>query len=90
MFVVGVVPVDVVGEVPAGGIDVGEHPRVVRPVFHGPELGLGERIVVTDVRPVVGELDSVGGQLRAGRYPDDTKAAKTARLLRAVADQLDV
>ncbi|HPJ18950.1 MAG TPA: cold-shock protein, partial [Actinomycetota bacterium] len=28
--------------------------------------------------------------LRAGRYPDDAKSAKTAQLLRAVADQLDV
>jgi len=47
-----------------------------------------------EMSPVVEDLikllDSVGGQLRAGRYPDDTKAAKTARLLRAVADQLDV
>jgi len=47
-----------------------------------------------EMSPVVEDLikllDSVGGQLRSGRYPDDTKAAKTARLLRAVADQLDV
>ena len=47
-----------------------------------------------EMSPVVEDLikllDSVGGQLRAGRYPDDVKAAKTARLLRAVADQLDV
>ena len=47
-----------------------------------------------EMSPVVEDLikllDSVGGQLRAGRYPDDAKAAKTARLLRAVADQLDV
>ncbi|MBK6764486.1 MAG: cold-shock protein [Micrococcales bacterium] len=47
-----------------------------------------------EMSPVVEDLikllDSVGGQLRAGRYPDDAKAAKTALLLRAVADQLDV
>lgn len=47
-----------------------------------------------EMSPVVEDLikllDSVGGQLRAGRYPEDAKAAKTARLLRAVADQLDV
>ncbi len=47
-----------------------------------------------EMSPVVEDLikllDSVGSQLRAGRYPDDTKATKTARLLRAVADQLDV
>lgn len=46
-----------------------------------------------DMSPVVEDLikvlDGVGSQLRAGRYPDDAKAAKTARLLRAVADQLD-
>ncbi len=47
-----------------------------------------------EMSPVVEDLikllDAVGGQLRAGHYPDDAKAAKTARLLRAVADQLDV
>ena len=52
------------------------------------------RRLAEEMSPVVEDLikllDSVGGQLRAGRYPDDAKAAKTARLLRAVADQLDV
>ena len=47
-----------------------------------------------EMSPVVEDLikllDGVGTNLRAGRYPDDAKAAKTARLLRAVADQLDV
>jgi CspA family cold shock protein len=47
-----------------------------------------------EMTPVVEDLikllDSIGGQLRSGRYPDDVKAAKTARVLRAVADQLDV
>jgi cold shock protein len=42
------------------------------------------------VEDLIKLLDSVGSSLRAGRYPDDEKAAKTARLLRAVADQLDV
>lgn len=42
------------------------------------------------VEDLIKLLDSVGGQLRAGKYPDDAKAAKTAQLLRAVADQLDV
>ena len=42
------------------------------------------------VEDLIKLLDGVGGQLRAGHYPDDAKAAKTARLLRAVADQLDV
>lgn len=47
-----------------------------------------------EMSPVVEDLikllDGVGNQLRVGRYPDDAKAQKTARLLRAVADQLDV
>lgn len=47
-----------------------------------------------EMSPVVEDLikllDAVGSQLRVGRYPDDAKAQKTARLLRAVADQLDV
>lgn len=47
-----------------------------------------------DMSPVVEDLikllDGVAEQLRAGRYPDDARAQKTARLLRAVADQLDV
>lgn len=47
-----------------------------------------------EMSPVVEDLikllDSVGSQLRAGRYPDDARSQKTARLLRAVADQLDV
>lgn len=42
------------------------------------------------VEDLIKLLDSVANQLRAGRYPDDAKAQKTARLLRAVADQLDV
>lgn len=42
------------------------------------------------VEDLIKLLDSVGNQLRTGRYPDDAKAAKTAQLLRAVADQLDV
>lgn len=47
-----------------------------------------------EMSPVVEDLikllDSVGSQLRSGRYPEDAKAQKTARLLRAVADQLDI
>ena len=47
-----------------------------------------------EMSPVVEDLikllDGIGNQLRSGRYPEDAKAQKTARLLRAVADQLDV
>ncbi len=42
------------------------------------------------VEDLIKLLDSVAGSLRAGRYPEDPKLQKTARLLRAVADQLDV
>jgi CspA family cold shock protein len=35
-------------------------------------------------------LDGVSGQLRRGRYPSDEMAHKTAAVLRAVADDLDV
>lgn len=47
-----------------------------------------------EMSPVVEDLikllDGISHQLRSGRYPEDAKAQKTARLLRAVADQLDV
>jgi CspA family cold shock protein len=47
-----------------------------------------------EMSPVVEDLikllDGVASALRAGRYPEDARAQKTARLLRAVADQLDV
>jgi CspA family cold shock protein len=39
---------------------------------------------------VIKSLDAVSNQLRNGRYPDDAKAARTAQVLRAVADDLDV
>lgn len=35
-------------------------------------------------------LDGVGNQLRKGKYPSDAMAEKTATVLRAVADDLDI
>jgi len=35
-------------------------------------------------------LDSIGAAYRRGRYPDDKTAGKTASLLRAVADELEL
>jgi len=35
-------------------------------------------------------LDSIGGAYRHGRYPDEKTAGKTAALLRAVADELEL
>jgi len=39
---------------------------------------------------VIKSLDSVSNQLRRGRYPDDETASRTAAVLRAIADDLDV
>lgn len=39
---------------------------------------------------VIKSLDHVSNQLRRGRYPDDNTARRTAAVLRAVADDLDV
>lgn len=42
------------------------------------------------VEDVIKLLDGVSGQLRRGRYPSDEMARKTAAVLRAVADDLDI
>lgn len=42
------------------------------------------------VEDLIKLLDGVSNQLRAGRYPQDAMAKKTAAVLRAVADDLDV
>ncbi len=39
---------------------------------------------------VIKTLDGVSNQLRRGHYPDDAKSQRTAQVLRAVADDLDV
>lgn len=44
-------------------------------------------VIVEDVMKV---LDHVSNTLRRGKYPDREQGQKVARLLRAVADQLDV
>lgn len=41
------------------------------------------------VEDLIKQLDSVGNGLRRGHYPDKPKGAKTAAILRAVADQLE-
>ena len=41
------------------------------------------------VEDVIKLLDGVGNSLRRGRYPEKAAAAKTAAVLRAVADDLD-
>lgn len=39
---------------------------------------------------VIKSLDHVSNQLRRGRYPDDNTARRTAAVLRAIADDLDI
>ncbi|WP_029068243.1 cold-shock protein [Jonesia quinghaiensis] len=41
------------------------------------------------VEDVIKLLDSVGNQLRRGRYPDKAAASQTAHVLRAIADSLE-
>jgi len=41
------------------------------------------------VEDVIKLLDSVGNQLRNGRYPDKGSATKTANVLRAIADAIE-
>lgn len=42
------------------------------------------------VEDLIKMLDTLGNDLRRGRYPDDDRCRKTAALLRAVADSIDV
>ena len=41
------------------------------------------------VEDVIGLLDSLGNQLRRGRYPDKATATKTAIVLRGIADSIE-
>ena len=41
------------------------------------------------VEDVMGLLDSLGNQLRRGRYPDKATATKTAIVLRGIADSIE-
>jgi CspA family cold shock protein len=42
------------------------------------------------VEDVIKQLDGIGNGLRRGHYPDRDKGTKTAAILRAVAEQLEV
>ncbi len=42
------------------------------------------------VEDVIKQLDEIGNGLRRGHYPDRSRGAKTAQILRAVAEQLEV
>lgn len=41
------------------------------------------------VEDLIKQLDQIGNGLRRGHYPDRTRGAKTAQILRAVAEQLE-
>lgn len=42
------------------------------------------------IEDLIKHLDRVSNSLRRGRYPDDNSSRQTAKMLRAIADQLDV
>lgn len=49
-----------------------------------------EEEMATIVETLITMLDGVGNDLRRGRYPSDARAQQVAKVLRAVADDLDV
>ena len=63
-------------------------------VLETPSVAKGVRKPADDmaiiVEDVIKLLDGVSSQLRRGRYPSDEMARKTAAVLRAVADDLDI
>ncbi|MFI0433832.1 MAG: hypothetical protein RLZ55_1558 [Actinomycetota bacterium] len=65
--------------------------RVLEPA---PSVSKATRKPADEMAPLVEDLikllDRVGNDLRHGRYPDDNRSRSTAKLLRAVADDLDV
>ena len=69
----------------------GEQALSVRLLDPIPSVVKAQRKPAEDMAPVVEDLikllDGVGNGLRRGRYPQDT--AKVARMLRAVADQIE-
>lgn len=63
-------------------------------ILETPSVAKGVRKPADDmaiiVEDVIKLLDGVSGQFRRGRYPSDEMARKTAAVLRAVADDLDI
>ena len=47
-------------------------------------------VLATLFEDLIKMLDAIGADYRRGRYPDEKKAAKTASMLRAVADELEL
>ena len=65
----------------------------VRILEQPPSVVKGTRKAADDMAVIVEELirllDRMGNSLRRGRYPDDNESARVAKVLRAVADDLD-
>jgi cold shock protein len=72
----------------------GEQALTVTLLEAPPSLAQAARKPADDLAVIVEDLikllDGVGNQLRRGRYPDKRTGEKTAAVLRAVADDLDV
>ena len=70
----------------------GEQALSVRLLDPLPSVTKGQRKPADDMAVIVEDLikllDSVGNQLRRGRYPSTAEAGKVAAVLRAVADDL--
>lgn len=66
----------------------------VRVLDPAPSVTKATRTPAEEMAPMVEDLikvlDGVSNSLRRGRYPDDDRCRKTAILLRAVAENLDV
>lgn len=66
----------------------------VRVLDPAPSITKATRTPAEQMAPLIEDLikhlDRVSNSLRRGRYPDDNSSRQTAKMLRAVADQLDV
>lgn len=66
----------------------------VRVLDPAPSLTKAARPSADEMAPLVEDLikllDGVSNSLRRGRYPDDNRCRQVAKVLRAVADDLDV
>ena len=71
----------------------GKQALSVKVLEQAPSVAKAMRKPAEDMAPVVEDLikllDSVSNSLRRGRYPDDQKARAIAKVLRAVANDLD-
>lgn len=71
----------------------GKQALSVKVIEEAPSVAKAMRKPAEDMAPVVEDLikllDNVSNSLRRGRYPDDQKARAIAKVMRAVANDLD-